>query len=105
MLRAVSAAQAAKGEEFKAAGNTLFAANKYGKALDLYTQVRVLFCRNPVALLNDERSMAMRCDQAIECNPNNAVYWSNRAFCQIKLENYGRYALRTHIALTLTAFD
>lgn len=30
--------------------------------------------------------------QAIQCNPSNAVYWSNRAFAFIKTEAYG-YAL------------
>ena len=26
---------------------------------------------------------------AIKLNPNNAVYYGNRSFCSIKLENYG----------------
>lgn len=27
--------------------------------------------------------------RAIELNPNNAIYWANRAAANIKLENYG----------------
>lgn len=39
-------------------------AHKYAQAIDLYTQ-------------------------AIELNGQNAVYWANRAFAHIKLEEYG----------------
>jgi len=41
-----------------------FVARKYSQAIDLYTQ-------------------------AIELNGQNAVYWANRAFAHIKLEEYG----------------
>lgn len=41
-----------------------FSAHKYSQAIDLYTQ-------------------------AIEINSKNAVYWANRAFAHIKLEEYG----------------
>ena len=41
-----------------------FPAHKYGQAIDLYTK-------------------------AIERNSQNAVYWANRAFAHIKLEEYG----------------
>lgn len=39
-------------------------AHKYSQAIDLYTQ-------------------------AIEINGQNAVYWANRAFAHVKLEEYG----------------
>lgn len=41
-----------------------FSAHKYAQAIDLYTQ-------------------------AIALNSQNAVYWANRAFAHIKLEEYG----------------
>ncbi|XP_052489360.1 serine/threonine-protein phosphatase 5 isoform X1 [Gossypium raimondii] len=51
-------------EEIKVQANEAFKANKYGQAIDLYTQ-------------------------AIELNSQNAVYWANRAFAHTKLEEYG----------------
>lgn len=51
-------------EEIKCLANEAFAAHKYVQAIDLYTQ-------------------------AIELNNQNAVYWANRAFAHIKLEEYG----------------
>ena len=41
-----------------------FSAHKYAQAIDLYTK-------------------------AIELNSQNAVYWANRAFAHLKLEEYG----------------
>ncbi|XP_022944343.1 serine/threonine-protein phosphatase 5-like [Cucurbita moschata] len=51
-------------EEIKCLANKAFAAHKYVQAIDLYTQ-------------------------AIELNNQNAVYWANRAFAHMKLEEYG----------------
>ncbi|KAJ7960702.1 Serine/threonine-protein phosphatase [Quillaja saponaria] len=48
----------------KSCANDAFNARKYAKAIDLYSQ-------------------------AIEVNSQNAVYWANRAFAHIKLEEYG----------------
>lgn len=42
----------------------LLSAHKYAQAIDLYTQ-------------------------AIEINSQNAVYWANRSFAHLKLEEYG----------------
>ncbi|KGN47023.1 serine/threonine-protein phosphatase 5 isoform X1 [Cucumis sativus] len=51
-------------EKIKCRANKAFAAHKYAQAIDLYTQ-------------------------AIELNNQNAIYWANRAFAHIKLEEYG----------------
>lgn len=53
-----------KAEEFKKVGNKAFTDHKFLKALDAYTS-------------------------AIESDSTQAVYFSNRAFCHLKLENYG----------------
>lgn len=53
-----------KAEEFKVKGNNYFKDHDFELALEQYSK-------------------------AIESNPLNAVYYSNRAFCHIKLENYG----------------
>ncbi|KAF7815769.1 serine/threonine-protein phosphatase 5 isoform X1 [Senna tora] len=53
-----------KAEEFKLQANEAFNARKYSQAIDLYTQ-------------------------AIELNSRNAVYWANRAFAHLRLEEYG----------------
>ncbi|KAG5091105.1 hypothetical protein AAZX31_18G099900 [Glycine max] len=53
-----------KAEEFKLLANEVFNARKYSQAIDLYTQ-------------------------AIELNSQNAVYFSNRAFAHLRLEEYG----------------
>ncbi|KAG2717537.1 hypothetical protein I3760_03G181100 [Carya illinoinensis] len=53
-----------RAEEVKVLANEAFKAHKYAQAIDLYTQ-------------------------AIELNNQNAVYWANRAFAHIKLEEYG----------------
>ncbi|XP_022149750.1 serine/threonine-protein phosphatase 5-like [Momordica charantia] len=53
-----------RAEEIKCLANEAFTAHKYVQAIDLYTQ-------------------------SIELNNQNAVYWANRAFAHIKLEEYG----------------
>ncbi|XP_059450840.1 serine/threonine-protein phosphatase 5 isoform X1 [Corylus avellana] len=53
-----------RAEEVKVLANEAFKAHKYAQAIDLYTQ-------------------------AIALNGQNAVYWANRAFAHIKLEEYG----------------
>jgi serine/threonine-protein phosphatase 5 len=54
-------------EELKEAGNKLLNANKFADAIDKFTDAINL---------------------GIETN-KNAIYYSNRAFCNIKLENFG----------------
>eukprot|EP00775_Hariotina_reticulata_P007235 gene7235-7448_t len=51
-------------EKFKNEANKLFKEKHYGAAVDLYSK-------------------------ALELDPHNAVYYSNRAFAHIKLEEYG----------------
>ncbi|KAK7305036.1 hypothetical protein VNO77_42935 [Canavalia gladiata] len=53
-----------KAEELKLLANETFNARKFSQAIDLYTQ-------------------------AIELNSQNAVYFSNRAFAHLRLEEYG----------------
>ncbi|TNV73192.1 hypothetical protein FGO68_gene6014 [Halteria grandinella] len=55
-----------KAEEFKTQGNDLFKLGHFEKALDMYSEA--IFCRVP--------------------KNKKAVYYSNRAFTNIKLENY-----------------
>ena len=64
MTGASGAAQIAKSEEIKAQANKKFQANHLNEAIELYSQ-------------------------AIENNPTNHILFANRAFCHIKLENYG----------------
>ncbi|KAK2441390.1 serine/threonine-protein phosphatase [Trifolium repens] len=54
----------AKAEEFKVLANEAFKDRKFSHAIDLYTQ-------------------------AIELNGQNAVYFANRAFAHLRLEEYG----------------
>jgi len=51
-------------EKFKNEGNKYFAEGKYIKAIEMY-------------------------DEAIKLNPSSAIYYSNRAFANFKIENYG----------------
>ncbi|XP_050381256.1 serine/threonine-protein phosphatase 5 isoform X1 [Argentina anserina] len=53
-----------RAEELKLLANEAFKAHKYSQAIDLYSQ-------------------------AIEQNSQNAVYWANRSFAHLKLEEYG----------------
>lgn len=53
-----------KAEEFKTQGNKYFESNNFIRAIEFYSL-------------------------AIQHDPTNAIYWSNRAFCHIKMENYG----------------
>ncbi|KAG0462922.1 hypothetical protein HPP92_021398 [Vanilla planifolia] len=53
-----------RAEEIKLLANEAFKANKFFQAIDLYSQ-------------------------AIDLDEYNAVYWANRAFAHIKLEEYG----------------
>jgi tetratricopeptide (TPR) repeat protein len=57
-------AQIAKSDEFKARANKCFQDNKLNEAIELYIS-------------------------ALELNPGNHILYANRAFCHIKLENYG----------------
>jgi serine/threonine-protein phosphatase 5 len=56
--------QVAKSEEFKAKANKCFQENQLGEAIELYIS-------------------------ALDLNPGNHILYANRAFCHIKLENYG----------------
>ena len=59
--------QLAKSEELKTQANKKFQENHFSDAIDLYTQ-------------------------AVEHNSSNHILFANRAFCHIKLENYGMHA-------------
>jgi len=50
--------------EFKKKGNDHFRAHHYEKAIEFYTK-------------------------ALEADPSNPVFWSNRAICHIRMENFG----------------
>ncbi len=57
--------QKAQSEELKTKANTKFQENHFAEATEFYTK-------------------------AIELNPRNHILFANRAFCHIKMENYGR---------------
>ena len=66
--------QLAKSEEFKAQANKLFQDNHVKEAIELYIL-------------------------ALDLNPSNHILFANRAFCHIKLENYGWFPhFRPHLA-------
>ncbi|CAM6092853.1 unnamed protein product [Calypogeia fissa] len=67
-----------KSEELKASANAAFQAHRYSRAVELYTQ-------------------------AIELNPENAVFYSNRAFAHTKLEEYGSAILDATHSIELNA--
>ncbi len=67
----------AKAEEYKTKGNQFFKENKLEEALEWYTK-------------------------AIETKPT-ATYYSNRAFVNIKLENYGDALEDSNQAIALDA--
>jgi len=68
--------QLAKSEELKGQANTKFQENHFSDAIELYSA-------------------------ALEQNPLNHVLFANRAFCQIKLENYGSAVADATEAITL----
>lgn len=72
----ISADQKAKAEEFKSKGNDLFGQNHFKDAREAYSK-------------------------AIECDPSNPVYFSNRAFCELKLEEFGSAILDAEAALKI----
>ncbi|KAL1932684.1 hypothetical protein VTP01DRAFT_8362 [Rhizomucor pusillus] len=67
MSTTVSEENRIKAEEIKTEANKLFAAKRFSEAIEKYTA-------------------------AIDLNPNVAAYYTNRAFCHLKLESYG-YAI------------
>jgi hypothetical protein len=73
-LGVVIIVQLAKSEEFKAQANKLFQDNHVKEAMELYIL-------------------------ALDLNPSNHILFANRAFCHIKLENYGWFPhFRPHLA-------
>jgi len=68
--------QLAKSEEIKAQANKKFQESHLKEAIDLYTE-------------------------AIELNQRNHVLYANRAFCHVKLENYGSAIIDATEAITL----
>jgi len=64
-LTSSAGSQLARSEELKAQANKKFQENHFNEAIELYTS-------------------------ALEQNPLNHILLANRAFCNIKLENYGK---------------
>lgn len=91
---ATSAASVPAGERFeraekaKAEGNEFFKQNKYAKALAAYTEAIDLS-----DVEDDESLDSLDSLDAVESakvqNPSLQVYYANRAFCHIKMENFG----------------
>lgn len=71
-----------RAEQAKDEGNAWFKKNNYGKALVFYTEA--------IDLASDGDSLDSLDDSdGGSKNTNIQVYYANRAFCHIKLENYG----------------
>jgi len=68
-------------EKVKAEANEWFKKNNYAKALAAYTEA--------IDLSEDEDEDGEDSDKAKPKNPNVQIYYANRAFCHIKMENYG----------------
>ena len=90
----------AEAERFKEEGNRLFADKHFAKATDCYTKGAHATQHSatpspsphlrPAPLAPPHLAVWMCvCPAAIEVDPSNAVYYSNRAFCHIRLEAYG----------------
>ena len=75
-LTACMREQKAKSEEFKAKANACFQADQLNEAIELYMS-------------------------ALELNPANHILYANRAFCHIKLENYGSAIIDATEAINL----
>ena len=75
-LTACMCEQKAKSEEFKAKANACFQADQLNEAIELYIS-------------------------ALELNPANHILYANRAFCHIKLENYGSAIIDATEAINL----
>lgn len=76
-------------EKKKTEGNTFFSAKNFVKALAAYTEaIDLSECEDDADVdlnsLDDSTPSAPR-----PRNPNIQVYYANRAFCHIKMENYG----------------
>lgn len=80
----MSAEKIEEAEKAKLAGNDFFKEGKYGKALAAYTEA--------IDLSEDEDNDGLNSLDGVAAaprNPNIQVYFANRAFCHIKMENYG----------------
>lgn len=71
----------AEAEKCKAEGNAHFKEHSFTRALVAYTEAIDL------SLTEDDGLDSL--DGTKPTNPNLAIYYANRAFCHIKLENYG----------------
>lgn len=71
----------AEAEKAKTLGNACFKNNTYGKALAAYTEA--------IDLSEVDEDGLDSLDGVKVTNPNIQIYYANRAFCHIKMENYG----------------
>ncbi|CAE7827018.1 PPP5C [Symbiodinium sp. CCMP2456] len=83
-MTAMAEAEIAKAENAKAEGNKLFQEGKYAKALVAYS-FAIEFGESEDDGLNSLDGVAADSGK----NPNLHVYYANRAFCHIKMENFG----------------
>lgn len=71
----------AEAEKAKAVGNNFFKQNNFAKALAAYTEA--------IDLIDKEQDDGLDSLDGNSKNPFIHVYYANRAFCHIKMENYG----------------
>lgn len=76
----------AEAEKHKAAGNKFFSERNYVKALAEYTEAIDLSESEPESEADSLDSLD---GVAQKKNPNIQIYFGNRAFCHIKMENFG----------------
>lgn len=74
----------AEAEKAKEEGNELFKQQKYAKALQSYTRAIDLSEED-----QEEDGLDSLDDVAKPANPGLQIYYANRAFCHIKMENFG----------------
>jgi len=88
--------QLAKAESAKAKGNEFFKSKTYAKALVAYSEAIELSEGDGIDLDSLDSL-----DDAKPENPNLKIYYSNRAMCNIKLENYGSAVIDASKAVEL----
>eukprot|EP00389_Voromonas_pontica_P004644 GDKH01006905.1.p1 GENE.GDKH01006905.1~~GDKH01006905.1.p1 ORF type:complete len:413 (-),score=95.67 GDKH01006905.1:129-1367(-) len=78
-------------EEFKARGNNYFKEGHYNEAAQMYTDAIDVCTVDDVDGLDDE----------VLLSENFHIYYSNRAFCHLKLENFGSCIMDAEKALSI----
>lgn len=87
----------AEAEKLKADGNKYFSERNYAKALAAYTEAIDISSEGE----EDDADSLDSLDgvKPRSPNPNIQIYYANRAFCHIKMENFGSALLDSNKAI------